>query len=250
MSLNRHGWGRPFAKGFQLTKLCRTLRQPIARIRARPQVHRHGVLPLCSERVRIRVIGDFLSIPYLNAAWTTKCPTSTSKLVLVALADHANAAGGSFPSIARIAERCGLTERAVQLQIRKLEQAKLLKTKFNAGEVSDYHLLFVPEPTPEPRSPHPRTVFTPPPNKVHPTPEPRSPKPSVTINQPKGNLSPAERISLEKERERLVEEKKSVRDGASHTAWGPKYDTLEASRLSEIKERLRDIDAALFIRLK
>src|SRR5205085_11509747 len=53
---------------------------------------------------------------------------STSKIVLLALADHANDDGRSiYPSVGRLAHKCGLTERAVQLQLHELRDQNLIR---------------------------------------------------------------------------------------------------------------------------
>jgi hypothetical protein len=131
-----------------------------------------------------------MSNTIMAACWPLSMP-ATQKLVLVSLADHANDAGSCFPSIQRLCEHTGLSDRAIQKSIKWLESVGVLRRCAKPGRASDY----VIDPaafTPEPRSP--RTTFTPnhvhptpergsppPPNHVHPTPEPRSP---ITIREP------------------------------------------------------------------
>jgi DNA-binding transcriptional ArsR family regulator len=64
-----------------------------------------------------------VSIEALNWAWKQPCPNPTSKLVLMALADHANADGECWPAMKRIAELCGITPRQVSTHITALEAA-------------------------------------------------------------------------------------------------------------------------------
>jgi len=55
-------------------------------------------------------------------AWEVDGLTSTTKLVLLSLAQHANEDGGqSFPSVSTIAAECRLSERAVQKALHALE---------------------------------------------------------------------------------------------------------------------------------
>lgn len=179
-----------------------------------------------------------LSFKYLDAAWLTDCPSPASKLVLVSLADHANDNGGCFPSVARIAKRCKLSRRGVQGQLRVLEKAGLISTKPKTGTSNSYHL-------------HLRTVCAPPANAVR-TPSARpAPKPSViTVNEPKGKISPTERISLEKERDELREERRRIRSNCAQDATGTRfYSSHEESRLSYISNRLPKLEQVLRIPL-
>jgi hypothetical protein len=62
-----------------------------------------------------------VSFPAILWAWSA--PTeSTRKLVLLALADHANRDGVAWPSLRRIAARTGLSERTVQYALRDLQE--------------------------------------------------------------------------------------------------------------------------------
>ena len=59
--------------------------------------------------------------------WAWRQPVrGTQKLVLLALADHADAAWEAWPAIKSLAERCGVTPRAVRDAIRALEDGKLV----------------------------------------------------------------------------------------------------------------------------
>lgn len=51
----------------------------------------------------------------------------TTKLVLLALADHANDDGECWPGIPGLTRKTGLSDRAIQEHLRKLERAGLLK---------------------------------------------------------------------------------------------------------------------------
>jgi len=62
-----------------------------------------------------------MSIEALNWAWSQDCPNPTAKLVLMALADHANADGECWPSMNRISELTGISSRQVSTHIVALE---------------------------------------------------------------------------------------------------------------------------------
>lgn len=69
-----------------------------------------------------------MSIAVTRAAWECSLPIdSTAKFVLVRLADFADDRGGNiYPSLARVANDCGLTDRAVRSAVRRLEAAGVL----------------------------------------------------------------------------------------------------------------------------
>ncbi|HEY7821260.1 MAG TPA: helix-turn-helix domain-containing protein, partial [Acidimicrobiia bacterium] len=62
-----------------------------------------------------------MSIEALNWAWEQSCPNPTSKLVLMALADHANSDGECWPAMKRIAQLSGISPRQVSTHITNLE---------------------------------------------------------------------------------------------------------------------------------
>jgi DNA-binding transcriptional ArsR family regulator len=68
-----------------------------------------------------------MSIDALNWAWEQECPNPTAKLVLMALADHANADGECWPSMKKIAERSGITARQVSTHISRLSELGLVE---------------------------------------------------------------------------------------------------------------------------
>lgn len=75
-----------------------------------------------------------MSLDYLNAAWDAACDSPTEKLVLLAIARHAdNATGEAWPSVQRISEMCSITERCVYTTINKLEIKGLVSIKAGGG---------------------------------------------------------------------------------------------------------------------
>jgi hypothetical protein len=69
--------------------------------------------------------------------------------------------------------------------------------------------------------------------------------PSKGRTPPFSHLSGAERISLEKEYDRIEAKIKQIRDGASHNAWGPMYDDLELEEIRKLKNRKSEITKRL-----
>ncbi len=83
-----------------------------------------------------------MSIAASKWAWTTETDP-TAKLVLLALADHANGATAlAWPSIARLVALTGLSERAVQQALRRLEaEGKVARaTRPGGGRTNVYEL--------------------------------------------------------------------------------------------------------------
>lgn len=134
-----------------------------------------------------------MSIKIMSAAWTVRLPHS-DKIVLLALADNANDEGLCFPSITTLSEKCGLTDRALQLITARLEQAGHVGRELRPGKATVYRVHPRPpnEVPPERGSPqnqiHPRTTFAPndihqPPNDVRPS-APSSPSRALPLTPP------------------------------------------------------------------
>jgi hypothetical protein len=66
-----------------------------------------------------------MSVKMMAAVWELDLPR-TRKLVLLAVADHASDDGFAYPSVARLAWKCGYSERSIQRELRELEKAELL----------------------------------------------------------------------------------------------------------------------------
>jgi hypothetical protein len=73
-----------------------------------------------------------MSIQAIAWAWAIRT-TPTRKLVLLALADHADHNGECYPSLARIATHTGLSERGIRIALREMEADGTITTKHGGG---------------------------------------------------------------------------------------------------------------------
>ncbi|WP_425412328.1 helix-turn-helix domain-containing protein [Leisingera methylohalidivorans] len=133
----------------------------------------------------------------MSAVFESETLGATERLIMLALADHADDEGRCYPSIPRLCQRTGLGERAVQTNIRKLQAQGYVEIIPGAGR-NGSNLYFV-RPTPAPDAPpqemhpapdappqemHPAPDAPPPRTKCTSTPAPDAPKPSGTIIEP------------------------------------------------------------------
>jgi len=80
-----------------------------------------------------------LSLDLAARLWRCALPRGTSKLVLQCFCHHVNNVSGlSWPSIARVARMCGLSERAVQGHVRRLVKAGILRPRLRIGHATRY----------------------------------------------------------------------------------------------------------------
>ena len=80
-----------------------------------------------------------LSLDLAARLWRCALPRGTSKLVLQCFCHHVNNASGlCWPSIARVALMCGLSERAVQGHVRGLVAAGILRPRLRIGHATRY----------------------------------------------------------------------------------------------------------------
>lgn len=120
-----------------------------------------------------------MSTTIMSICWPLQGMTPAQKAVLISLSDNANDEGVCWPSIKTIAKRTCLSERGVQLAIRWLVEAELLKKHERYGRSTVFTItpaLYTPrtECTPALSAP-------PPPHSVHPTPALCSPR---TVKEP------------------------------------------------------------------
>ncbi len=69
----------------------------------------------------------------MTEVWASSGATSTKRLMMLALADHANDEGWCYPSVIGLATKCCITERNAQLILRELEASGELITEPGAG---------------------------------------------------------------------------------------------------------------------
>jgi len=74
-----------------------------------------------------------VSIKVMTEVWNSSTATGTKRLMLLALADHANDEGGCYPSVIGLATKCAISERNAQLILRDLEASGELVTEKAAG---------------------------------------------------------------------------------------------------------------------
>ncbi len=84
-----------------------------------------------------------MSLEAITQAWRVPLPQPATKLVLVAIADVADDAGEARPSIAALAEKCGLSRQSVMTHLRKLELFGLITARRKAGRQAVYFLQLV-----------------------------------------------------------------------------------------------------------
>lgn len=126
-----------------------------------------------------------MSIEMLNWAFHLQMESPTDKLVLIALADHANHDGASWPSIARLCLFTALSERTVRTALRRLEADGLLQTVTENGRTNRYKLT--------PATTAPGDSCPPPRQLSPPTPAAPAPKPPITTNEPPSPLTKGRR---------------------------------------------------------
>jgi len=80
-----------------------------------------------------------MSIQLINEVWKLDLP-STDKFVLISLADQANDYGVCWPSISKIAKRCGITDRAAQIVIGRLASRGLISRALRQGATTFYKI--------------------------------------------------------------------------------------------------------------
>ena len=134
----------------------------------------------------------------MAAAWRCEV-NATDKIVLLALADHANDDGYCWPGNTSLQQKCGLSERAVRTAMQSLETAGHMTRHYNTGKSTTYHI--------HPGTKCPRQYMPPAPRAA--TPAPRAPKSSGTIIAKKATPS----------QQRDAKPKPILPDGVSPELW-------------------------------
>ncbi len=124
-----------------------------------------------------------MSVALINRVFEDEVLRPTERLVMLALADHADDSGECYPSMQRLMQRTGLTDRAIQNNVKRLVDAGYLSVETGGGRRQSnlYRLHLNPErrsENPERSSPF-LVVETP--NEVRKTPNEVRAEPSRTI---------------------------------------------------------------------
>lgn len=101
-----------------------------------------------------------MSVKIMSAVFESETLGPTERLIMLSLADHADDAGRCYPSIARLRQRTGLSERAIQSNIRSLQAAGYITIIPGAGQGGSN--VYIVRPTPAADAPKPsRTIIEP-----------------------------------------------------------------------------------------
>lgn len=204
----------------------------------------------------------------LTAAWSARGLTSTEKLILLKLADHADSHGISFPGHKFIAEECGLSERCVRDTLQLLQGKRHIairqdSTRAKKGQPKFTYLVhpLTPESSSSvTREPHSAVTGengasdTGRSQRGHgkittPTGE-NGAQPYITCtnrninhqgNQPivELRLSSSERISAEKELDEIKEQRARIRNSYDENVTWPKQDRDFYNRLGARRRQLK-----------
>lgn len=129
-----------------------------------------------------------MSIKLMSAVWENGPQNKTELIVLLALADHSNDEGLSWPSVKRIAAKSRLkTDRGAQKVLRQLEADGWIEITTGGGrsgcniyKINPEHLFTPNICSPRTNEPKPRTNGAETPNKCSPEPLEPSKEPSVS----------------------------------------------------------------------
>lgn len=104
-----------------------------------------------------------MSLQAYNAVWQHSTARGTDLLVLLALADFADEAGWSYPSIDALAKKARISQRATQDRLRALEAQAAIRIELQAGPhgTNRYQILGLRS-LPTPQNLHPAEPAPPP----------------------------------------------------------------------------------------
>lgn len=141
-----------------------------------------------------------MSVLASSWVWEHSQSKGTARLVLLALADHAGSDGGdAYPSVTRLALRCGVSKRTVQEALKVLVGLGELVIDKQAGphganryQIALTHAESAPVRNLHPAdpAPGPRKSRTPPVQILHDPPADPAPEPSLTVIEPSVNRPP------------------------------------------------------------
>lgn len=75
-----------------------------------------------------------MSVRLMAAVFESETLGPTERLIMLALADHADDKGRCYPSIERLCQRTGLSQRAIQTNIRKLTESGYIVVQHGGGK--------------------------------------------------------------------------------------------------------------------
>lgn len=134
----------------------------------------------------------------MSAIFESETLGPTERLILLALADHADDSGRCYPSMGRLSRRTGLSERAIQTNVKKLTATGYL-TVVTGGGKGHANLYFVSA-NPSVAEDKPRSICTP--QEMHPAAgAPQTPQ-QVPVNPAAGAPEPSRTIKEPSEEER------------------------------------------------
>ena len=176
-----------------------------------------------------------MSAKYTFWAWGVKVKNAPLKLALLQLADNANDDGVSWYSVPKMANRCDMSERALQGHIKELVAAGLLSIKERPGTSRIYQLQYQEAQLIAPQILHhtPAEVAPLPPQILHHTPAEVADDPN---NEP-NNIDPViEKHSLPSKLDDMVKQVIYLLNSMT----GSKYKASTKSHAGNISGRLND----------
>ncbi|HFK2309187.1 helix-turn-helix domain protein [Pseudomonas aeruginosa] len=196
-----------------------------------------------------------MSTIIMSACWPLQGLTPAQKAVLISLADNANDEGVCWPSVAKIAERTCLSERAVQQAIKVLNECKALSIEARQGRSTMFTVTpaaFSPPQKVHPRrkctpaasAPTPADAAPPPPQDMHPTPAASAPRTVIEpTREPSGEPSPLPTRSGPAAGEALQEACRSVW-AAYRAAYEARW-SVQPVRNAKVNSQVKQLVAAL-----
>ena len=183
-----------------------------------------------------------MSIRLMSEIFESDTLGPTERLIMLAIADHADDTGRCYPSISRLAQRTGLSERAVRGNVRALENQGYLTIHIGAGQGGSnvYFARSTPAADTPPAADAPGRKCTTPRQEVPSTPAADAPKPPITTNNhQQSHEAPAAAAASQKnptDRERLLDAMGVGPDGITGPSGfiGGMGDMAEAAKWSEM----------------
>ena len=139
-----------------------------------------------------------MSVKIMSAVFENEELGPTERLIMLALADHADDEGRCYPSIARLCRRTGLKERAIQNNVKTLSQKGYLTVDYGGGRNNAN--LYIVRANPAPDAPRtkcaPASDDTKTPHLTTRNPAPDAPKPLRTIIEPSDVIPQASPVGI------------------------------------------------------